>query len=233
MAENIQDPNKNLLMMEEYSTQYLGFTPKSFCNGIYNAMNEYLSECIKAVMEFMTTEFNDIISTHQVEVGIAKILSYYSDVFDKQFDRFELYLYKNIFNIPSNVLLPEDEVHTTVVTKLDEESLDDEITMLELKIWAIKVANARLREELVNLDISQKQLDSTLAKLNELRNLMAEAGVTHPHEALLATEENIVKSKALIAKIMNDSPPSPTLDGISETNFITEQVGRSRKQCES
>lgn len=50
---------------------------------------------------------------------------------------FQLYMYKNIFNIPSHVLLPEDEVQTVVRTQSEEESLDDEITILEMKIWAV------------------------------------------------------------------------------------------------
>ena len=33
MAESVAKGNINSLMMEEYSTQYFGFTPKSFCNG--------------------------------------------------------------------------------------------------------------------------------------------------------------------------------------------------------
>lgn len=231
MAENVNDTN---LTMEEYSIQYFGFTPKSFCNGVYNAMNEYLSECIKAVMDFMTIEYADLLSADQIETGISKILAQYSEVFDQNFDRFELYMYKNIFHIPSHVLLPEDEVQTVVRTQSEEESLDDEITILEMKIWAVKIAIARLREELLDLDVSQKQLDSTLAKLNELSNLMAEAGVSHPHEALLATAENIAKCKRLIAKITKDSSLSSPVDTISEADFITEQVGQSRKRsCDS
>ncbi|CAE1248109.1 unnamed protein product [Acanthosepion pharaonis] len=92
--------------MEEYSIQYFGFTPKSFCNGVYNAMNEYLSECIKAVMDFMTIEYADLLSADQIETGISKILAQYSEVFDQNFDRFELYFYLfNLLPIFSNFYL--------------------------------------------------------------------------------------------------------------------------------
>ena len=46
-------------------------------------------------------------------------------------------MFKNIFNIPNHVLLPEDEVQTAATTQSEEEMLDDEIKALEMKIWAV------------------------------------------------------------------------------------------------
>ncbi|PIK36812.1 hypothetical protein BSL78_26358 [Apostichopus japonicus] len=94
---------------KEYETQYFGFTPKSFVDGVYNAMVEYLSD-------FVEERFKEQISVEALQESSNRLFVHLRDAFDKAFDRLENYLMKNIFHIPSGIVLPEDKRHEQHVT---------------------------------------------------------------------------------------------------------------------
>ncbi|XP_014777660.1 protein MIS12 homolog isoform X2 [Octopus bimaculoides] len=193
------------MKVEEYATQFFGFTPKSFCNGVYNAVNDYIMECMKAVETYLTEKCSDSLSEDQIETGTDLILHQYMDTFNRTFERFECYVLKNIFSIPSYILLNEDTPQMHQYTPQEESLLDAEIDDLKMKVWVLKGANAKLRNCLSEMEQSSKDVDLATVRLAALQDLMSKSGVSHPHESLQLTYENIEKGKKLIEKLVQES----------------------------
>ncbi|CAI9727459.1 protein MIS12 homolog [Octopus vulgaris] len=193
------------MKMEEYAAQFFGFTPKSFCNGVFNAMNDYIIECMKAVETYLTEKCSDSLSEDQIETGTNLILHQYMDTFNRTFERFESYVSKNILSIPPYILLNEDTPQMNQYTQQEESLLDAEIDDLKMKVWALKGANAKLRNCLSEMEQSSKDVDLATARLAALQDLMSKSGVSHPHESLQLTYENIEKGKKLIEKLVQES----------------------------
>ncbi|KAH3805456.1 hypothetical protein DPMN_133759 [Dreissena polymorpha] len=60
------------------------------------------------------------------------------DRLNTKFDKAELYLNTNVFNIPSNIVLPEDQVHTdNPMSPGDMAALDQQIKTVTDKIIAV------------------------------------------------------------------------------------------------
>ncbi|GAB1603416.1 protein MIS12 homolog [Argonauta hians] len=196
--------NPATLKLEEYATQFLGFTPKSFCNGVYNSMNDYIIECMKAVQSYLTEKCSDSLTEEQIEEGTNAILHQYMANFSRTFERFESYVFKNIFSIPSNVLLAEDSPQKVQYSPESELLLDQQIEELKMKVWTLKTANAKLRSSLAEIERSSKNLDSATTKLHALQDVMSKSGFSHPDESLQLIYDNIQNGKKLIVKLSQD-----------------------------
>ena len=149
----------------EYVTQHFGFTPKAFVDGIYNAVNDYIKGFFKEMGKVLDEEFakGDTNLSSKIRQECKKLIAKCYESVDKNMDKMETYLLKNIFVIPAGVLLPEDEVHKGNVLKnesssLTEAGLDNEI--LELKTEILKEIRYK---ELVQCE--QEKLGKILGEL--------------------------------------------------------------------
>ena len=150
----------------EYVTQHFGFTPKAFVDGIYNAVNDYIKGFFKELGKVLDEEFakGDANLSSKIRQECKKLIAKCYESVDKNMDKMETYLLKNIFVIPAGVLLPEDEVHKEFSDKkkdeisLTEAGLDNEI--LELKTEILKEIRYR---ELVQCE--HEKLRKILAEL--------------------------------------------------------------------
>lgn len=154
---------------DEYCTQFFGFLPQSFINGIYNAVCDYLKDGIAALNESILRNFKDSVSEEELHKISCQQAQIALDRLNAKFDKAEVYLKKNVFSIPSHIVLPEDQLHAGgAAMGLDMKSLDNEIQEHIDRIVAVKYANSQLRERLVVVDSLQKQFDDSEAFVKEI-----------------------------------------------------------------
>lgn len=147
----------------EYEIQFFGFTPDSFVNGVYNAVNDYVVDCFQELENLIKSEpsLSSNVNQEQLHAESDKMANNFYRSIDEAFDRFEIYVKKNILKIPPHVLLPEDKVHSDDLhTVEDDKKIDKEIEELERKIKAAKYVNIALKQEIKDLDSAQEQLDN-------------------------------------------------------------------------
>ncbi|XP_071951897.1 protein MIS12 homolog isoform X2 [Antedon mediterranea] len=162
----------------EYETQFFGFTPKSFVDGVYNAIFEYLRDGIELLEKYLVSEFEkDGVSKEIVREGSQKLLSHFRVRFDRACDKLERYLMKNIFHIPSKMIQTCDVVNQeNNYTESEEQLLDDEIQQLQIKIQNVKYTNAYLKQYIMDMEKVQNQLDNVLSKVESMEKICNQAG---------------------------------------------------------
>lgn len=101
-------------------TEHLGYAPIALIDDVINAVNEILYKCTNAMESFLalryppnatttapedatTTSGNDL-ESDEIELGTAKLETYLESVVDKSFDKYELYVLRNIFVIPFDLI---------------------------------------------------------------------------------------------------------------------------------
>ncbi|KAK6195748.1 hypothetical protein SNE40_001109 [Patella caerulea] len=166
VAENVQSSENAQSSDDTYDTQLLGFTPKSFCNGIYNAMNQYLVDGLEAMKNYLISRHGDVMSNDDLNDGVLNIQQKVMEEFDTTFDKFEVYAFNNVMNVPSHAVLPEDEIQLKPVAP-ENENIELQIKELKESILAIKLANANAQQELELAVTTQEELDKIVNKMEE------------------------------------------------------------------
>ncbi|XP_060073007.1 protein MIS12 homolog [Ylistrum balloti] len=183
----------------EYETQHLGFTPKAFCNGVYNAALEYIQKAVQEIEIFLSEEYSKVMKPTQIKEACEVILSTMVSKLDKNFDIIETYLTKNVLTIPGNVLLPEDEAQAgDTYTPEQEDMLDTEIQELKDKVLALKYANSKLKQEMSLIDHVQARFDMAQQQLQKLNDINSESGVPEVKDSLMFTSQKVLE---LVSKV--------------------------------
>ncbi|CAH3026990.1 unnamed protein product [Porites evermanni] len=192
------DQNTTQISREyEYEIQFFGFTPDSFVNGVYNAVNDYVVDCFQELENLVKSEpsLSGNVNQEQLHEESDKMANNFYKSIDEAFDRFEIYVKKNILKIPPHVLLPEDKVHhDKLYTVEDEKKVDKEIEELERKIKAAKYVNTALKQEVKDLDNAQEQLDNFGKQMDVIQK--ASEGLK---ESLAVTFEEVKKVHEMIS----------------------------------
>ncbi|KAI0208679.1 MIS12 kinetochore complex component [Lamellibrachia satsuma] len=183
---NDTDDTHSVAREQEYETQFLGFTPKSFSDGMYNAVLEYTWDCFRASQQFMKSEFPDVVTDTELQQASEVIIPRLSNTIAKAFDKLETYLFTNIFHIPENVLLPEDRPHAKYsYTEEEEKALDHDIKELQEKMVTAKYMNACLKQELRDMEVVEKEYKQFGDLLTSFHKTCDEAGVPDMRESML------------------------------------------------
>lgn len=174
---------------QEYETQFFGFTPKSFTDGLYNAIFDYMADYMDVMMASVNTECGFNIPDEEIRAILLRIRASISPDINKTFDKFEDYLTMNVFNIPSHVLLPEDIIHgLKMESKEDIEKMEQEIKELHDQIDAKKYVNECLRKELEEADFVCSNLDfvhkNQETMLNAVNSVAHEKGISSIRDIL-------------------------------------------------
>ncbi|XP_058951376.1 protein MIS12 homolog [Pocillopora verrucosa] len=206
----------------DYETQFFGFTPESFVDGVYNAVNDYVGDCIQELENVIKSEpsVSCDVSEETLHRESEKMIKGFYKSIDAAFDRFEVYVKNNIFKIPANILLPEDKVHHKhQCTVEDEKQIDEELKELERKIKAAKYVNAALRQEVKDLDSAQEQLDNFENHIDAVQKAFEGNGGVK--QSLTTTHEKAIKLYDLIA------------DGLHAGTFHVQEKSDQRSSTES
>ncbi|KAK9473454.1 Mis12 protein-domain-containing protein [Dipodascopsis tothii] len=85
-------------------TEHLSYPPIALLDDIINAVNTILYKCTAAIETYLQTQPPcPNIPPEEIELGTAKLESLLEDAVDRNFDRFELYVLRNILAIPEEV----------------------------------------------------------------------------------------------------------------------------------
>lgn len=208
---------------QEYETQYLGFAPRSFCDGLYNAILDYTWEYFRASQEYMKQEYGDILTEEELKNASEVFLTTVTQKIDENFDKLEAYVCANILHIPRYVVLPEDQVqeeykHFTVER---ERSLDEEICRLKERIIAAKYVNASLKKEYKQLRHLRKEYNQFLMFLDKLNKTFKEARVLDMHESLVFAANQAQTLISLVNQMTETgSVPEKVISETSELETI-------------
>lgn len=192
-------------------TEHFGFPPLKLIDDVINAVNHILNNCIQGLetyLEERRTELEkkdstkgrrgqqkDISSAEylkEIESGIAKLETLLDAQIDKNFDKFELYAFRNIFTIPKDLieegwirLKHQEAIDFSKLQDLNnhKKDLDQQIKKLihdinlELKLRKILKLQLVKAEKIISTLTSFKELINTKffsesnVELNNLRPL--------------------------------------------------------------
>lgn len=87
-------------------TEHLEYPPISLIDDIINAVNEIMYKCTHAMEKYLLerNEIDGVDYTTEIKVGTAKLESLLENAVDKNFDKLELYVLRNVLNVPQNLL---------------------------------------------------------------------------------------------------------------------------------
>lgn len=87
-------------------TEHLGYPPISLVDDIINAVNEIMYKCTQAMEKYLlerqSVDGKDY--TDEIKVGIAKLETLWENSVDRSFDKLELYVLRNVLQIPEDLL---------------------------------------------------------------------------------------------------------------------------------
>ena len=87
-------------------TEHLGYPPISLVDDIINAVNEIMYKCTAAMEKYLLSKSrigeNDY--GEEIKSGVAKLESLLENSVDKNFDKLELYVLRNVLRIPEEYL---------------------------------------------------------------------------------------------------------------------------------
>lgn len=147
-----------------------GFTPQAFSETVYNILAKEISIGLKEIESIIKNEpeIHGGLSTCDMEQMFTKLVKVSDYSLQQNTDRLERYLAENVFRIPDNVVLPEDEIQENYSDpKQKEADLDEKIKETENKIKASLYTSQLLKNELLIDDQLHKQAQQ---RIEDMKN---------------------------------------------------------------
>ncbi|KOH01360.1 MIND complex subunit MTW1 [Saccharomyces eubayanus] len=124
-------------------TEHLGYPPISLVDDIINAVNEIMYKCTAAMEKYLLSKsrIGEEDYGEEIKNGVAKLESLLENSVDKNFDKLELYVLRNVLRIPeefldANVFRLENQKDLVIVNdneiKRSEEELREKVNDVEL-----------------------------------------------------------------------------------------------------
>ncbi|KAM9525892.1 protein MIS12 homolog [Guaruba guarouba] len=162
-----------------YEAQFFGFTPQTCLLRMYTAFQDCLFDMLLLVENVILKKLEGLsecrISPLLIRKSTEKFLFLLKENFDELFSKMEEMLLQLVFNIPKNVLLPEDKVHRQYpYSKEQFQALQDEIHQLQEQYKAEVSAGQALRAELEEQEVVQAELEKILQCFVGLENICRE-----------------------------------------------------------
>ncbi|CCE65822.1 hypothetical protein TPHA_0N00420 [Tetrapisispora phaffii CBS 4417] len=188
-------------------TEHLQYPPISLVDDVINAVNEIMYKCTAAMEKYLleksTLSQNGVDYTDEIKIGVGKLETLLEYSVDKNFDKFELYVLRNILRIPN-------------------ELLDKNAFRLESQRDLI----ASNKDEIEQTKI---QLDQKIKSIEEAFELNYE--LTRRYKELKKLHNKVKKFKAIVIKILEceDSQTGKelykTLQPIDDSiKFLTSKI---------
>ncbi|KAJ2781187.1 hypothetical protein GGI15_003287 [Coemansia interrupta] len=140
--------------------EHFGFLPISFIDEIINAANDTIYRATDALSKFVEKEQGSSEATSQA-VNKAETLLEHS--VDKNFDKFELYALRNLFNIPQGledyIVVPHRREDTgPAVYAEDEAELDKRLEEVRKQLIANNLLKTRLQSDNAKIERSVRRI---------------------------------------------------------------------------
>lgn len=85
-------------------TEHFGYAPIALIDDVVNAANHLVYQCVGALESFLVRRHPEKDVRKEIELGTAKFETLMESVVDRAFDKYELYLVRNILTIPSELI---------------------------------------------------------------------------------------------------------------------------------
>ncbi|RDD46132.1 hypothetical protein TrispH2_001724 [Trichoplax sp. H2] len=177
----VEDQSSN---HQQYQKQFFGFSTPEMLVGVTNAGKFYSEEMRKSVKEQL---INKGMSSEDAKQFCQDLYQELTNNLSKNATALMQYLPANVFHIPDDILLPEDEVQINQYTEQEEEKLDHEIDLVCQEIRKLQYMKAKAHQESQRLSETTqtkvkkitseirrmeeliKQIDNDAAKVNSLK----------------------------------------------------------------
>lgn len=87
-------------------TEHLGYPPVSLLDDIINCVNDIMYKCISAMEKYLLKK--SVVNGHdyseEIRIGVAQLETLLENSVDRNFDRLELYVLRNILHIPDELI---------------------------------------------------------------------------------------------------------------------------------
>lgn len=168
-------------------TEHLQYPAISLVDDIINAVNEVMYKCTAAMEKYLLERNKGAGKDYseEIRVGIAKLETLLEHSVDKNFDKLELYVLRNVLRIP-------------------QELLDANVFRLSYQRDLLIPSDAQKSSSVNQLKEKGKQIEQSLQKNYELRRRLATGN---------ALKQRIMKFKTLVRQMLecDDSPQSQEL----------------------
>ncbi|CAG5117966.1 unnamed protein product [Candidula unifasciata] len=160
----------------EYEAQHFGFTPITLLNGMFNAVCDLYREALKAFCKTCSEKYPNVMSETEYKNARHAVSEFIDKDVCMLFDKLEYFLLHQVFTIPDDVVLPEDQCQLQRLSDAEETQLEKQIVDVRKRILAVKYANAELSQHLKDAEILQKTLDKVIEQLSSPENSVSQLG---------------------------------------------------------
>jgi len=156
--------------------KFFGFCPLKFVDDVYNVVDDYFTDATTHLETYMIDEMKEKRTEEEVKEGAKLLLSKLRSACDRNFDKFEVYVLRNIFALPDtdgvdDILFPASQEiinQENEIDENDETSIDIRIAKLESNILRFKRSNEKLTNDAIKF---QHALENATGKLTTLHNV--------------------------------------------------------------
>ncbi|TPX38817.1 hypothetical protein SeLEV6574_g07607 [Synchytrium endobioticum] len=167
-------------MNMETITEHLGFAPSQLIDDVINSVNELLYQTMTELAKFVDDELLNIGdeendgNDQEAEHGMTEIETLMENAIDKNFDKFELFVTKNVFAIPPGLNIPSPQYQglNLNVKPAEEDEIDRELMAVRTRLFTSRMLQRRLESE---TDFTKQQLgileivrNSLLVRIDEI-----------------------------------------------------------------
>ncbi|CAI4055626.1 hypothetical protein SUVZ_01G0300 [Saccharomyces uvarum] len=203
-------------------TEHLSYPPISLVDDIINAVNEIMYKCTAAMEKYLLSKsrIGEEDYGEEIKNGVAKLESLLENSVDKNFDKLELYVLRNVLRIPeefldANVFRLENQKDLVIVDdneiKRSEEELRDKVNDVEL---AFK-RNEMLLKRVAKMKKLLVSIRSFKQKLSDLLKCKDDEQLQKILESLKPIDDTMTLLSSSLRKLYVDS----------ESTSSTEEVG--------
>jgi hypothetical protein len=177
----------------EASTQFFGFEPTKFIDDVINFVASYLRSGLEELDKALQSEYPQ--RKAQITKSVRQLRSTLDQSFAVAFDRFELYLAKNIFTVPEqpvpNPLTDADAAAVASTSPHDVSDKQKRLAYLTARVTEARAKNAWLKTAVTRLEQCK----------SAMRNVLEESAFLSD-EAHEKQRRELVESVAQIVNLM-------------------------------
>ncbi|KAK9542620.1 hypothetical protein VZT92_000464 [Zoarces viviparus] len=194
-----------------YETQFFGFTPQTCMLRVYSAFQDCLYDilpvvekvCVRQLSKGESSDAEELLRSRARECS-RKLQQFLDERFKQLSKRMEALLSGRCFSVPTNVLLPEDQLHKTYPQHIQEVlRLESSLADLQRAYEAEVCARQALLAELEEQREVQKQLDGILTWVRELQAAWVKEGNGSFHESFRMVMESVKKLQDAVGEVCN------------------------------
>lgn len=152
-------------------TEHLQYPAVSLVDDIINAVNELMYKCTAAMEKYLLEKsvIDGVDYSDEIKVGVAKLETLLENSVDKNFDKLELYVLRNVLSIPQELL--DTNVFRLAYQRdliiVDEKQQEKSVEELQNKVRAIETA-FKVHRQLTTQIKSAKILQFKIQKFKKL-----------------------------------------------------------------